>query len=486
MSGYTLLVQRIGLYGLTQIFLSIKGIILIPILTKNLGAYGFGIWAQMLITVSILQPFVQLGLGSAVVRFLASRTRHEAAEGILSSMIVVLLAAIVITLPLLAAADTIAAIILGDASSAIWIRLFAPLIALDALLGIGMNAFRIFGHIKYQSLLLLCQGVLELLLIGGAIQQGYGLVGAGFALIVVRSVALCAVVYYIVAYGGIPRPDFSRLADYIRFGFPLIPTYIFEGIIQSSDRYVIGFFLGAAAVGIYSASYSIGWTLAMFINFIIYILYPEIFSLYDRGDIPQIGRYLSYSWKFLFLFLIPSVFGLSVLAGPLLEILTTAEFIAPGIYIIPLVAGSTVLYSMYKFYDGIIRLSKNTQALMYAIVIGGLINIVLNILLIPVYGVVAAAGTTFLSYFVITLLVYRQSRFLHFPIDLVFAAKSTLASGIMALALRFLNPHGVPGVATAVVIGAVLYFALILLFNGIKKEEMEVIGRSLGLTGIFG
>jgi uncharacterized membrane protein len=56
---------------------SIKGIILLPILTKTLGAELYGIWAQMLVTVSLLMPLALLQLGFAMTKFLAAEKDKE-------------------------------------------------------------------------------------------------------------------------------------------------------------------------------------------------------------------------------------------------------------------------------------------------------------------------------------------------------------------------------------------------------------------------
>ena len=85
--------------------------------------------------------------------------------------------------------------------------------------------------------------------------------------------------------------------------------------------------MGAEKVGIYSAAYNIGSVILMFSSYIIYILRPTIYDLFDKKDNDEVKLYLSYSLKYLLMFSIPSVFGLTVLAKPLLANLTTTEFI---------------------------------------------------------------------------------------------------------------------------------------------------------------
>ena len=48
------------------------GLIPLPLLTKTLGAHDYGLWSQLNATVSLILPFTALGLGGAMIRFLAA------------------------------------------------------------------------------------------------------------------------------------------------------------------------------------------------------------------------------------------------------------------------------------------------------------------------------------------------------------------------------------------------------------------------------
>src|SRR5438309_7277682 len=70
-----------GILALTELALRLRGIVLIPVLTKYLGAVNFGVWAQVSVISSMLSPVLALGLDSAVVRFLPGRPKREIAAG---------------------------------------------------------------------------------------------------------------------------------------------------------------------------------------------------------------------------------------------------------------------------------------------------------------------------------------------------------------------------------------------------------------------
>jgi O-antigen/teichoic acid export membrane protein len=62
MNEYKLFAQRVGLVGIANVIVSLRGVILLPILTKTLGTELYGVWAQILVTISLLMPFGLLGL----------------------------------------------------------------------------------------------------------------------------------------------------------------------------------------------------------------------------------------------------------------------------------------------------------------------------------------------------------------------------------------------------------------------------------------
>jgi len=77
MSDYKLIIQRIGLIGITSIVVSLSSLILLPILTKNLSLEDYSIWAQIQVTIGFFVPLATLGLASASDVFLAGTNDKE-------------------------------------------------------------------------------------------------------------------------------------------------------------------------------------------------------------------------------------------------------------------------------------------------------------------------------------------------------------------------------------------------------------------------
>ncbi len=480
MSEYTLYAKRIGLVGFVQIVVALKALIILPILTKNLGTADYGIWAQVLITISLLQPFVQLGLGAPIVRFLSSKVEKEIVQGVVTALSVVFVTGVFASLVLYMCADFVASTFLDEDSAVSVVQIAAPVVALDALISIALGSFRVFGQIKLYSGVMLLQTILEIVVIASFVLSGHGLVGAILSVLIVKAVTLVVVLCLMFSHAGFASPDYSILRPYLKYGLPIVPTFIFRFIVNASDRYVIGFYDGASSVGIYSAAYGIGNVILMLSEGTIYILRPTVYAAYNQGKINEARNYLAYSWRYLLMLSIPAAFGLSVLAQSLLSNLTTSEFVSSGKLVVPLVALACIFYGVEAIFATVVLLSKRTGIV--AIVLGsaGATNLILNIILVPHFGIVAAAATTVVTFLILSIAFYFKSRqLLRFPLGIDFIGKSIVSSIVMALVIWAIDPGGIVGILVSIIVGAIVYFVTLYLIRGFNEKETQVLHRLL-------
>ena len=69
--------RHVGLITVAILFVRLKGIILLPIISKTLGPQGYGTWVQITVIIDLLLAISLLGLTRAMTRFLASETDQE-------------------------------------------------------------------------------------------------------------------------------------------------------------------------------------------------------------------------------------------------------------------------------------------------------------------------------------------------------------------------------------------------------------------------
>ncbi len=225
------------------------------------------------------------------------------------------------------------------------------------------------------------------------------------------------------------------------------------------------------SVGIYSAAYNIGSVVAIFMSPIGLNLFPTISNLYENNKMAELKTHLEYSLKFYLMFAIPSLLGLAILSKSILTTLTTSEFLSAYL-VIPIVALGAILFNCRAIYLNILMVLKRTRviALTYGIV--ALFNLILNIILVPMIGILGAAISTLLSFFACTVILWILSyKEIAFGIDLKFISKSVIASVPMAFVIWKLDPYGAVNILVSIGVGAIVYFLGLALLRGFTKEE---------------
>jgi O-antigen/teichoic acid export membrane protein len=465
--------RQVGYAIAANIAILLVGLISVPILTRGLGTTLYGTWSLITVTVSLIVPFALISLNVAIVRFLAAeKDQGRVRNDFLSACSTVFISGAVFSLILFLLSDFLAASIFKDAGSSLYIKLASVLVLLDSLHLLPLAFFRMRRRIGLYSILTLIYTAFQVGLILASILLGYKLTGVIIALIINDVLFNIATLLVIFRQVGLRLPTFSNVKTYLKWGLPLTPNSAILWIILSSDRYMVSYFMGVSAAGIYSAAYTIGNYASFILMPLGIVLYPTIAKYYDEGKLSQTKSFLQYSVKYLMMIAIPSAFGLYILAKPLLQILTTPAFIA-GSNVIPVVAFSAVLYSLFQIYVYIIHLVGRTYLTVRLLAISAVLNIGLNLLLIPRMGILGAAVATLIAYGVLGVLgLIVTRRYLKFDLSLPFIGKSIASAGVMALCIWLINPQSLWAVLLSIFLGALIYFGVLILSKGFSREEL--------------
>jgi len=211
----------------------------------------------------------------------------------------------------------------------------------------------------------------------------------------------------------------------------------------------------------------------MFVGVLGFVLPPTVSRLYDEGRLNEVRTHLSYSLKYFLALAIPFVFGATILAEPVLRLFTTAEIAAQGYFVLPLVALSILFFGAYVVVAHILVVAKKTKVLGLIWVIAAVVNLGLNILIVPWLGILGAAVTTLVAYsLALGIGSYYSFKEFRFNIDWRFIIKSVLASAMMSWVIWLMRPQGDLGTIIAVLAGATVYGLALLLLKGFKREEI--------------
>ena len=325
-----------------------------------------------------------------MVRFLAAERREkEVAEGFYSVFLVALCTAGIVSAAIFLLAPWIATGSLSGHEAVI--RLMAAAVLVDCLNSVLFNYLRTFRFIKRYSGFIAFQTTLFVVLLAASLLLDMGLRGAVLSLLVSRTVTMLAMLGLVVRELGLRWPRFTLIREFLRFGLPLIPADLSDWAAGSADRYVIGVLLGTAFVGYYAPGYALSATILMLASPLRFLLPATLADLYDRGLRDQVRTYLRAALKYFLLLAIPASVGLGLLSRDLLQVLTTDEIAREGYMVTPVVALAMVLYGTQVIIGQVLLVEKETRKIGGVMSTTAVLNLVLNLLLIPIVGIVGAA-----------------------------------------------------------------------------------------------
>ncbi len=256
----------------------------------------------------------------------------------------------------------------------------------------------------------------------------------------------------------------------VRYGIPLALGNLSTWILHLSDRFLLEHFKGFATVGVYATSYFLAERSMMILVNILFLGYwPFIVRLWEeQGQEATHRAYRQLLSTYLAVATL-AVFLLSFLAHDVLRILLGKSFVG-GYIIVPWVAMGFLLFGLQQLFQTGLIVHKTTRPIAAFIFLAALLNIALNLVLIPHLGMVGSAIASFLSYLVLNLLIFLASR-RRFPagLPLKFWAAYSLAllPAAALVAARYRWEEALPLLVWyGLGMGAVGFFFWILTFTG--------------------
>ena len=234
-------------------------------------------------------------------------------------------------------------------------------------------------------------------------------------------------------YAGLaPRHGLRR--QMLRYCIPLIPTAVFWWIMGVSDRYMVKWFLGSDANGIYAVAYKIPTILTILATVFMDAWQLSAIAESD-GDRQAHLRFYGRIWDAFASAVFLCAGGIIALSPLLIRLLAEEAYYSAWQYI-PVLTLSMAAAAFSNFMGSVYVVTKQSKASFWTSLVGAGSNIVLNLWLIPRIGLQGAAAATFLSCLAVFLIRLVNARQL-LPFSLS-GRKLTLGVGILLLQTLFL------------------------------------------------
>lgn len=370
------------------------------LLTRVLGAAGSGLYALGFSVLGIAQTVSLLGLQNGVVRF--GGMHHGAGDRsrlkgtLLLALGISFASAVIVGTVLFFLASTIARGVFNEPALTAPIRVFAFALPFYSLVTITSFSARALRRVDCDvAISRLFRPILTLLAVGTSFLLGYRLLGAVSGFLI--STVLSAGMGLHLLHRLFPDLTSKLRAKYdakrlILYSGTVLLAGISSLLLTRTDRIMLGILDSAESVGIYNAAANLAVQATLFLTSFNAIFSPMIADLFHRGQMEQLERLFKTITKWIVALTLPVVLVLILFAEQSMR-LFGAEFVVGAPVLIALSIAGLLNVSAGSVGFILIMTGHQKLALMNSLILGGL-NVFLNLLLIPRFGILGAGVAT--------------------------------------------------------------------------------------------
>lgn len=390
MGKYKYLANNIALFSISNFVSKILVFLLVPFYTNVLTTAEYGIADIFQVTLLLLVPALTLNVGEAALRF---GIEYENRRG---SILYVGLTMVGKAAVFVAVAAGIGALFV-EKQMKWYLFLFVILFAANALYEFLVLYFQgcekvqivVCGSV-FSTLIIIACNIFFLLLIR------IGLNGYLFSQMI--AYALAALFMLMLD----KKQTFDKFEadpelkkEMLSYGKPMILYSTGSWINNASDRYLVAGLLGAGVNGLYGVAYKIPAILMVFQR--IFAQAWQMSATKSYSD-EQSGEFFNSMYKGYRMFMVLGCSGLILFVRLIAQFMFQKEFFEAWRFVPPLLI-SVIFGALTGFLGSICLAHKDAKSMGIATLIGAVLNIVLNIVLIPRIGAMGAAIATAISYF---------------------------------------------------------------------------------------
>lgn len=272
------------------------------------------------------------------------------------------------------------------------------------------------------------------------------------------------------------------LKSLVSFGYPLMGLSLAMIILNMSDRYIIKYFYGSKEVGLYTTNYAISSAIFTMIMFgLSRGIYPKILQAWNDKNYDVAEKKLGVGGKYYIMIALPAAIGIFMLSAPIASICLGPKYFEAR-NVIGIVSIAMFFYGLSEYFNRGWELKANTFPILINCSIAASINIILNLIFIPIYGYMVAAYSTLIAYIVYVIISWlRGNENMRFRVDKKSLWNILLSCCIMViivLAFDYLFLINLIGLVIVIPLAAIGYFATLFLTGEIKNEIKNLTERN--------
>ncbi len=355
-----------------------------------------------------------------------------------------------------------------------------PYIGLGSLASFYLSFYNAFQKMQYSSIYDALSKLISVILIILVMIFDLRIIGILFANVFSLLIANLFLIFSIKRY-FFPKIEFN-----INFAISKFKkVWIFAGIslftliYYSFDKLLIPLYLDYYQLGLYVIGYTFFGTLISLMYILNYAFFPVLSSVSNNKE--KSKKFGELYIKYLFIFSIPITFGGIFLADKIIQLAFGANYIG-GLIPFQIILLFFFIATLNLYNSSILLINHREKSYLYLTIIAAIVNILLNIFFIPIFGIVGSAIITLLSellLFVGSLIIINKILKINYLAQIYKPLISVVIMILGLMAIDKIIPQGILhnslDVLFTIFFGAIIYITVILLTKGITIKEIKLI-----------
>jgi O-antigen/teichoic acid export membrane protein len=447
--------------------------VVVILLLRHLGAERYGRFAAMVVYVTLLGVVADLGLQTVFIRDV-SRDRRQFGR-YLSNLLSARLLFSVVALALLAA-------ILRLLSPALFPYTLAGFVLLvtTSYSSLLRAVFYIRGRLAYEAVAIVVEAALLLALTVIAVRQEASwdvFLWAYAASYLFTCLFVLAILRFRWREGVNIRLEPSFVRSVLAAGIPLALAFTIATIYAQLDVVLLQLLKGFQMVGWYSAANRFVDAVAWIPQSAMGAVFPAL-SMVSAGEGRQLAFAYQKSYKMLALLGLPLAVGIGITASSLIRVVAPGGGFTPSIVALQLLAPSVLLLFVNNAFIYTLTAMNRQLDFTRLSVATLVVNVVLNVILIPPFGYLGAAAAATLTELALFIGGWWLLRIQELRLPLISSITRVVASAaLMGLVLFLLRSWPL---AALIVIGVAVYAGALVALRALDKEEWSIIRAGFG------
>jgi O-antigen/teichoic acid export membrane protein len=490
--GLKLLAKSSILVSITLILSKILLYFYRIVIARDFGPEIYGLFTLSIVIVSWFRIFSGLGIKEGLIRYLSLfRAKNEKGKiqyVLKKSLIILVFTSIVASILLFIFSDFIAMKFFSNSKLPLFLKIFSATLPFTVVGAIYLSIIRAFERIGWFSFISEVLGnfiqliILVLLVFLGinskSVPISY-LIGTFSIFIVSYFVSKSSVSNISIKNKKInSEKNKKTFKEMFSYSWPFLFYGVINFIFYGTDSFMIGIFKNVESVGFYNAAVPIAMFLFLPFSLFGQLFFPLVTKEFSKGNIETVKQLSQQVGKWIFMVIMPLFILLIIFPGTFINILFGPEYLVATNALRFLSVGA-LFSTLSSISQELLSMKGKSKLILFDMICAAIINIILNAILIPPYGITGAAFATMLSTIIFSALLFIQSykllsiipfRRKMFGITLI-----VIISAILLLVIKSLLEINLLSLILCSIFFTLVYTLLILITNCLDKNDWYIL-----------